>query len=72
MISTYTPLAHRIDNAIEVTLLRNDDTGEQKVSVRDKLSGTCFELDPGHEHAVQAYRHPYAFRGMSLALSRTA
>ena len=72
MVTTGRLLAHRTSSGVEVKLIQNESTGALKVSVSDKLSGGYFELEPEEGEALQAFRYPWAVRGMAHARSRPA
>ena len=54
-------LDYRATDGVEVSLLWHKPTNRLFVSVHDTRSGELFELDVAHDHALDAFEHPYAY-----------
>jgi hypothetical protein len=63
-------LAYRASNEIEVTLFWGPSTNEIVVEVFDHSDGRAFELAVSPECALDAFHHPYAYRGGLHCVSR--
>jgi hypothetical protein len=65
--STWTELAHRCGDGIDVTLMwRRHRRGDRvRVCVSDRRAGAYFELEPDPRLALDVFYHPYAYRGSS-------
>ena len=64
-------LAHRSNDGLDVALVWDQGSDNLAVTVRDRRSGTAFELvtDSGSE-ALDAFHHPFAhaaWRGLEAA-----
>lgn len=56
-------LDHRAGDGIEVSLLWSPESNELAVLVVDTPGGEEFALEISAEEALDAFRHPYAYRG---------
>jgi hypothetical protein len=65
-------LAHRAANEIEVTLFWGPGKSEIVVEVFDLAGGRAFELVVPPECALDAFHHPYAYRGGTNCVLRDA
>ena len=63
---TWTELADRANDGLEVTLFWSRTSGRVKVAVSDSKLGDRFELDVASADALAAFYHPFAY-----AASRT-
>jgi hypothetical protein len=54
-------LDHRFSDGIDVRLLWNPSTNRVCVAVLDGRSGESFELTVEAAHALDAFRHPFAY-----------
>lgn len=61
-------LDQRTSDDIEVRLLWNSRTNEVFVAVEERRSGESFEVTVQGAHALDAFRHPYAYRASELLL----
>jgi hypothetical protein len=53
----------RTNDHIEVRLLWNSLTDSVSVSVHDTRYGESFQFDVAPAHALEAFRHPFAYAG---------
>jgi hypothetical protein len=63
-------LDYRTNNGLEVVLLWDSGSRDLTVAVHDAVSGDEFTLSVDASHALDAFRHPFAYaaqRGMSYA-----
>jgi len=58
-------LAHRSSDGIDVTLFWRPDTDDLMVCVSDQRRDAYFEIEPDATHALDAFRHPYAYATLS-------
>jgi len=58
---TWTELADREGDGLEVTLLWSRASGRVKVAVVDSKLGECFELHVAGADALAAFHHPFAY-----------
>jgi len=58
---TWTELADRESDGLEVTLLWSRSSGRVKVAVSDSKLGERFELEVARADALAAFHHPFAF-----------
>lgn len=65
-------LAYRAANEIEVTLFWGPGKSEIVVEVFDLVCGRAFELVVPPECALDAFHHPYAYRGGTNCVLRDA
>jgi hypothetical protein len=63
---TWTELADRANDGLEVTLLWSRSSGRVKVAVSDSKLGDRFELHVAHADALAAFYHPFAYAGSGL------
>jgi hypothetical protein len=56
-------LDSRTNDRIEVRLLWNSSNDSVSVSVDDTRYGESFEFDVAPAHALEAFRHPFAYAG---------
>ena len=63
----WTELAHRVNEGVDVTLVwvHGNGVDEAVVSVYDTREGTYFELTVEPARALDAYRHPFAYRDVT-------
>jgi hypothetical protein len=63
----WTELATRCSDGIDVTLMwaHRDGAHHVRVCVCDWRAGAYFELEPDPHLALDAFYHPYAYRGSS-------
>jgi hypothetical protein len=61
--STVRELDRRTNDHIDVRLLWNSLTDSLSVSVHDTRYGESFQLDVAPAHALEAFRHPFAYPG---------
>ena len=61
--STVRELDYRTNDRIEVRLLWNSLNDSVSVSVDDTRSGESFQFDVAPTHALEAFRHPFAYAG---------
>jgi hypothetical protein len=61
--STVRELDYRTNDRIEVRLLWNSMNDSVSVSVDDTRHGDSFEFDVAPAHALEAFRHPFAYAG---------
>jgi hypothetical protein len=61
--STVRELDCRTNDHIEVRLLWNPLTDSVSVSVLDTHYGESFQFDVAPAHALEAFRHPFAYAG---------
>ena len=59
-------LDHRTNDGIDVRLLWNSHTNQAFVAVADQRNGESFELTVSGAEALDAFRHPYAYRASDL------
>jgi hypothetical protein len=59
--NTWTELAERANDGLEVTLLWSRSSGRVKVAVSDSKLGDRFELHVARADAVAAFHHPFAY-----------
>ena len=67
---TYTELAHRANDGVEVGLYWHRDADELVLVVDDARSGDLFQLEVSAAEALDAFEHPYAYaahRGIEYA-----
>lgn len=66
-ISTWTELARRANDAIDVTLMwvRHDDVHGIRVCVCDQREGAYFEIEAEPYLALDVFYHPYFYRDFS-------
>jgi hypothetical protein len=60
-------LDHREDSGISVTLLWYEETNSVAVHVVDDERGEELELEVAGPDALDAFRHPYAYRLLAAA-----
>jgi hypothetical protein len=67
MTSTWTELAHRCSDGVDVTLMwaHHGDAHHVRVCVCDRREGAFFELEPDPHLALDVFYHPYVYRGFS-------
>ena len=58
---TWTELADRANDGLEVTLLWSRSSGRVKVAVSDSKLGDRFELHVARADALAAFYHPFAY-----------
>jgi hypothetical protein len=60
--STWTELAHRCGDGIDVTLMWAHDRGGHhvRVCVCDRREGAYFQLEPDPQLALDVFYHPYS------------
>ena len=58
---TWTDLADRESDGLEVTLLWSEDSGRVKVVVDDTKLDESFELHVPRADALAAFHHPFAY-----------
>ena len=65
--STWTELAHRRGDGIDVTLLwaHRGHANHVRVCICDRRAGAYFELEPDPHLALDAFYHPYSYRDLS-------
>lgn len=61
--TTVRELDCRTNDHIEVRLLWNSRTDSVSVSVDDTRYGESFQFDVAPGHALEAFRHPFAYSG---------
>jgi hypothetical protein len=59
--TTWTELASRAGNGLEVTLLWSESSGRVKVAVEDSTLDDRFELHVAGADALAAFHHPFAY-----------
>jgi hypothetical protein len=64
---TWTELADRANDGLEVTLLWSRSSGRVKVAVSDSKLGDRFELHVARADALAAFYHPFAYAGSGPA-----
>ena len=52
---------------IEVSLLWYPDADELVVVALDNSTGEMLEIPAAHEHALEVFRHPYAYAATTLS-----
>ena len=64
---TWTELAHRCDDGIDVTLMwaHHGDAHHIRVCVSDRPKGAFLVLEPHPHFALDAFYHPYVYRRFS-------
>jgi hypothetical protein len=65
--TSWTELAHRCSDGIDVTLMwrRHRDAHGVRVCVCDRREGAYFELEPDPQLALDAFYHPYSYSDFS-------
>ena len=65
--STWTELANRTSDGLDVTLVWANRDGKDEVVVRvaDFKEGAYFEIPAEPARALHAYYHPFAYEGVS-------
>jgi hypothetical protein len=58
---TWTELAERANDGLEVTLLWSRSSGRVKVAISDSRLDDRFELDVAGADALAAFYHPFAY-----------
>jgi hypothetical protein len=56
-------LAQRLSGADEVLLLWHPERHRVELCVRDRVTGAGFRVDIAPVNAMDAFHHPYAYRG---------
>ena len=67
---TYSELAHRANDGVEVGLFWHRDADRLVLVVDDARSGDLFQLEVSADEALDAFEHPYAYaahRGIEYA-----
>jgi hypothetical protein len=59
--TSFTELAQRANDGIEVTLLWRRRDGLVRVSVADATTGASFRFDVDPGRALDAFEHPYVY-----------
>ena len=54
-------LAHRLTGSIDVLLLWKPESGGVELRVHDLITAEGFEIRVPPAHAMNAFRHPYAY-----------
>lgn len=54
-------LGQRQNDGLDITLFWNSESGEVFVVVEDQRDGKAFKLDVDAAHALDAFRHPFAY-----------
>jgi hypothetical protein len=57
----YRELAHRANDGVEVVLFWHEPTNALTVTVSDERTGAYFELAADPNHALDVFKHPYAY-----------
>jgi hypothetical protein len=57
-------LARRTDSGITVRLLWDKARGQALIRYRDRLTGEAFTADVPNPRALDAFRHPNAYRAV--------
>ena len=57
----YEQLASRESNGIHVALLWNRDDNDLRVTVRDAMTSSAFELGVGGASPLDVFNHPFAY-----------
>jgi hypothetical protein len=65
-------LDHRVTNGLEIWLLWQPMTDEITVHVFDELSQTAYRFVVDPRHALDAFRHPFAYLAADPNCLRTA
>ncbi len=72
-MATLRELDTRQASGLEVTLFWHSGSDRLTVSVQDASSSDRFELDVEPDHALDAFRHPYAYAaGRRVSRARPA
>ena len=61
-------LAHRVSNGVSVSLFWDSVGDRLNLEVYDETTDEYFELDVPRDRALDAFRHPYAYRARAQAL----
>ena len=67
---TWTELADRTTDRLEVTLLWSRSSARVKVTVSDSKLGDRFELHVARADALAAFHHPFAYAAAGATRSR--
>jgi hypothetical protein len=59
--TTFTELAHRAGDGVEVSLFWNEGDNRLTVAVADTRTGEEFELAAHPENALDVFYHPFAY-----------
>jgi hypothetical protein len=54
-------LDHRESDGIQVSLVWSPDTGDVWITVLDAKTGESFHIEVDPAHALDAFRHPFAY-----------